>query len=274
MPVVSFAFGPDVDVQLEKPVPELNATDLKPPCTDTVKITDTMSRPWTMTKGPSPIALHTGIYKLHLEAQATLMSAELVDSVKLPAGVGEHEWIAAQVLGIFEEAEFVVSLLDDLCTEKSCPEMCAGKRVVYKWQDAEEYQKPTKLPACKYMNLLISHVKKTLGNEEIVPTDGRPFPKQFKDEMGILLKRLFRVYAHAYLHHFREIRELEAEAHLNFCFKHFMFFVKEFNLVNMEDMTPLAKLIEKFEAQHGCKAMKPPAESGLEEAINPKAKDL
>mmetsp|Transcript_156911 Transcript_156911/g.273126 ORF Transcript_156911/g.273126 Transcript_156911/m.273126 type:complete len:268 (+) Transcript_156911:96-899(+) len=265
MPVVTFAAVPDQrDAQLEKPVPVLNVDDLKPACTDTVKINETVSRPWTMTKGTSPIALHTGIYKLHLEAQATLNNAELNDSVKLPAGVGEDEWIAAQVLGIFEEVEFVVSLLDDLCTETSCPAMSAGKQVAYKWQDDEEYKVPTKMPACKYMNLLISYVKKTLGNEQIVPTDGSPFPKHFKEEMGIILKRLFRVYAHAYLHHFREIRELQAEAHLNFCFKHFMFFVKEFNLVKMEDMAPLAKLMQKFEAQHRCKDR---AESGLEAAL-------
>lgn len=39
-----------------------------------------------------------------------------------------------------------------------------------------------------------------------------------------IFKRLFRVYAHIYHTHFREVCVLEEEKHLNTCFKHFIFF--------------------------------------------------
>jgi len=60
------------------------------------------------------------------------------------------------------------------------------------------------------------------------------------------LKRLFRVYAHIYHQHFREVVELSEEAHLNTSFKHFIFFVKEFNLIDKKELVPLQELIDKL----------------------------
>lgn len=39
-----------------------------------------------------------------------------------------------------------------------------------------------------------------------------------------IYKRLFRVYAHIYHSHFKQVCSLDEEAHLNTCFKHFIFF--------------------------------------------------
>lgn len=64
--------------------------------------------------------------------------------------------------------------------------------------------------------------------------------------LGTIFKRLFRVLAFIYVHHFRRIQEQEEEAHLNAVFKHFLFFVDEFQLIDVREMTPLASLIEKF----------------------------
>lgn len=41
-----------------------------------------------------------------------------------------------------------------------------------------------------------------------------------------IFKRLFRVYAHIYHSHFKQVCSLGEEAHLNTCFKHFIFFVR------------------------------------------------
>lgn len=42
---------------------------------------------------------------------------------------------------------------------------------------------------------------------------------------------IFRIFAIIYHRHFTTIEKLDAAAHLNTCFKHFMFFVLEFSLV-------------------------------------------
>lgn len=73
---------------------------------------------------------------------------------------------------------------------------------------------------------------------------GTPFPKHFRKTVEVIFKRLFRVYAHIYHCHFDKIVGLGAEAHLNTCFKHFIFFVNEFKLVDVAELAPLQDLID------------------------------
>ena len=61
-----------------------------------------------------------------------------------------------------------------------------------------------------------------------------------------ILRRLFRVYAHVYHSHFEIICTLGEEAHLNTCFKHFVFFVVEFDLIEEKELAPLKDLIDSF----------------------------
>ncbi len=55
---------------------------------------------------------------------------------------------------------------------------------------------------------------------------GVPFPPNFLEVVKVIFKRLFRVYAHIYHSHFKNVCSLGAEAHLNTCFKHFMAFAQ------------------------------------------------
>ncbi|KAG9480414.1 hypothetical protein GDO78_012079 [Eleutherodactylus coqui] len=79
-----------------------------------------------------------------------------------------------------------------------------------------------------------------------VMSAGVPFPKNFMSVAKIILKRLFRVYAHIYHQHFDSVIQLQEEAHLNTSFKHFIFFVQEFNLIDRREQAPLQELIEKL----------------------------
>ena len=61
--------------------------------------------------------------------------------------------------------------------------------------------------------------------------------------------RMFRVFVHVYIHHFDRILELstlKAEAHGNTLFRHFYFFVKEFQLIEDKELEPLKELIERI----------------------------
>lgn len=55
---------------------------------------------------------------------------------------------------------------------------------------------------------------------------GEPFPPNFMDVVRTIFKRMFRVYAHIYHSHFKQVCSLGEEAHLNTCFKHFIIFIK------------------------------------------------
>ena len=62
------------------------------------------------------------------------------------------------------------------------------------------------------------------------------------------------MYAHIYLAHFSEVICLQEEAHLNTSFKHFVYFTKEFNLIDKKEFSPLSELIDKLVVNDRLKA--------------------
>jgi hypothetical protein len=98
-------------------------------------------------------------------------------------------------------------------------------------QDSVKYTKPTPMTAPEYIDILFEWAESQLNDENIFPIQfGQQFPKDFKKRVSTLFKRFFRVYAHIYHSHLSDIEKLGADAHLNTCFKHFMFFVLEFQV--------------------------------------------
>ena len=67
--------------------------------------------------------------------------------------------------------------------------------------------------------------------------------------IGVVFKRMFRIYAHVYHSHFHHIMSLGLEYHLNTCFKHFIYFVDQFKLVDAKELAPLGELIQQFRAK-------------------------
>jgi Mob1/phocein family len=66
-----------------------------------------------------------------------------------------------------------------------------------------------------------------LDDPKIFPQQyGAPFPPNFEEVVRTIFKRLFRVYAHMYHSHFKHVCALGEEAHLNTCFKHFVYFTQ------------------------------------------------
>ena len=180
----------------------------------------------------------------HLQSQETLGTSQLREAVKCPACIDQDTWIASQMKEIFLEVVRMVHFLSSFCDDSTCPHMCAGDSVEYKWAEADG--SVTSMPAARYMSRLIEEVDQRLIDQTLVPTDGSPMPPHLRPELEKMLRRLFRVYAHAYVHHFGTIQDCDAEAHVNCSFKHFLFFVLEFQLVKIEEMLPLEGLIRKF----------------------------
>ena len=126
-----------------------------------------------------------------------------------------------------------------------CKCMSAGDKYIYKWNDTT---KLLNLSAPEYIASLMIWIKGIIDNESIFPTKPNiPFEDNFINYINDIYKRLFRVYAHIYYHHFEYFINIHAEPHLNTCFKHFMYFVKEFNLIQDEkQLEPLIDLINKL----------------------------
>ncbi|SPQ93433.1 unnamed protein product (mitochondrion) [Plasmodiophora brassicae] len=189
--------------------------------------------------------------EMHLKAQATLGSGDMAMAVKLPKGEDMNEWLAVNTVDFYKYISLLYGTIAEFCTAESCPAMSAGDAFQYLWADGVKIKKPIKCSAPEYVDHLMSWVESQLNDEHIFPLQiGAPFPKNFQTQIiPTLFKRLFRVYAHLYHEHFTKMQALGAEAHLNTCFKHFMFFVREFNLIDKKEQEPLKDLIENLVSQ-------------------------
>lgn len=52
--------------------------------------------------------------------------------------------------------------------------MSGGSRYEYLWADGDKYKKPTKLPAPKYIELLMDWIESQINNEELFPVTTGP----------------------------------------------------------------------------------------------------
>lgn len=179
--------------------------------------------------------------------RATLGGGELQKSVQLPAGEDENEWIAVNTVHFYNAANMVYGACSEYCTEHACPVMTAGVKYEYLWKDGVRYKKPTRLSAPQYIDNLLNWVSEQISDPALFPVDdSAKFPRNFRAQVKVIFKRLFRLYAHVYYSHFDQLKAIGANAHLNTCFKHFVFFVQEFKLIDEEEMQPLKKLIDRF----------------------------
>eukprot|EP00475_Leptophrys_vorax_P035882 TRINITY_DN5973_c0_g2_i6.p1 TRINITY_DN5973_c0_g2~~TRINITY_DN5973_c0_g2_i6.p1 ORF type:complete len:162 (-),score=45.09 TRINITY_DN5973_c0_g2_i6:432-917(-) len=130
--------------------------------------------------------------------------------------------------------------------------MSAGPKFQYLWADGVKVKTPTSVSAPDYVDLLMSWVESQLNDEQLFPLQfGTPFPRNFLSIVKTIFKRLFRVYAHIYYLHYENIQALGAEAHLNTCFKHFILFVEEFDLIEDKEQAPLDEVIQKLLEKDG-----------------------
>mmetsp|Transcript_4027 Transcript_4027/g.5993 ORF Transcript_4027/g.5993 Transcript_4027/m.5993 type:complete len:238 (+) Transcript_4027:2-715(+) len=190
-------------------------------------------------------------YDLHKYADATLGAGNLADAVKLPEGEDINDWMAVNVTDFYNEISLLYGVLMDTCTPACCPTMTAGPKFEYKWADGVKVRKPIRCSAPKYIDYLMTWVQSTLDDEKMFPIRvGVPFPPNILDVIKTMFKRLFRVYAHMYICHFAALQEMGAEPHLNTCFRHFILFVREFDLIDRHELVPLGDLITKMVARN------------------------
>jgi len=180
-------------------------------------------------------------------AKTTLGSGNIKVAVQLPKGEDLNEWLAVNTVDFFNEISMFYGLLIEFCTKESCPVMCAGPAFEYLWADGVKVTTPVKLSAPDYVDNLMSWVESQLNDENIFPLQqGHSFPKNFKTIVAVILKRLFRVYAHIYHSHMEKVISLGGKAHLNTSFKHFVHFVNEFSLIDPKELEPMQEVIDRM----------------------------
>jgi len=183
--------------------------------------------------------------KQHIDA--TLGKGNIMEAVALPDGEDLKEWLAVNTVDFYNAISILYSTLEEFCTEISCEVMSAGAKYEYHWADGVKIKKPVRLSAPKYINALFDWIEEQIDNDKVFPQQfGCPFPANFLDVTKTIYKRLFRVYAHIYHSHFKQVCDLDELAHLNTCFKHFLYFTMHYKLVDEKELAPLRELIDQF----------------------------
>lgn len=167
----------------------------------------------------------------------------LAQAVKLPRDENINEWLAVHVVDFYNQINMLYGTITEFCSPKTCPRMTATSEYEYLWQDSN-LTKPVSVSAPKYVESLMLWIQSLLDDENIFPPMiNQPFPPQFQSLVKTIMKRLFRIYAHIYCHHFNEVIELGLNTLLNTSFKHFLLFSDEFNLIANKDFGPLQTLV-------------------------------
>eukprot|EP01129_Flabellula_baltica_P004769 TRINITY_DN1689_c0_g1_i1.p1 TRINITY_DN1689_c0_g1~~TRINITY_DN1689_c0_g1_i1.p1 ORF type:complete len:208 (+),score=44.59 TRINITY_DN1689_c0_g1_i1:115-738(+) len=169
-------------------------------------------------------------------------SSALQSEVLCPEGEDLNEWVAFNLIEFYDQVQLLFNCVRDFCTPDVCASMTAGK-YEYLWSEGK-HQKPVKCTAAEYVDLLLNWVQVFFEDETVFPGIDGDFPKNFMSIAKNIFRRLFRVYGHMYKSHSDEILELGITAHLNASFKHFVFFVREFNLISRKELAPLEDIIE------------------------------
>eukprot|EP01121_Diplochlamys_sp_Union-15-3_P006608 TRINITY_DN1709_c0_g2_i1.p1 TRINITY_DN1709_c0_g2~~TRINITY_DN1709_c0_g2_i1.p1 ORF type:complete len:213 (+),score=32.42 TRINITY_DN1709_c0_g2_i1:55-693(+) len=186
-------------------------------------------------------------YDLAQYAQSSLGSGNLKEAVQCPKEEDLNEWLAYNVIDFFNQVNMLYDSVNQFCTKESCPVMNAGPKYEYHWADGQTIKKAIKCSAPEYVEYLMTWIQKLLDNEKVFPSKvGNEFPKNFLTIIKNIFKRLFRVYAHLYLSHIKQIQDLQVDAHLNTSFKHFIHFVEHHQLIAEKEKAPLTDLIKKM----------------------------
>lgn len=168
----------------------------------------------------------------------------LNQAVKLPRGEDENEWLAVHCVDFYNQINMLYGTITEFCSPQSCPRMIATNEYEYLWS-FQKGQPPMAVSAPKYVECLMRWCQDQFDDETIFPAKlSGQFPPKFISRYVVqMLRRLFRVYAHIYCHHFNEILELNLQTVLNTSFRHFCLFAQEFELLRPADFGPLLELV-------------------------------
>lgn len=189
--------------------------------------------------------------EIHENTKKTLGSGNMREVVRLPCGEDRNEWFAANTVDFFNE----ISLIWGIVFETNLPIMQPGQGFPsgyeYRWADPAKGVRRCSAP--EYIENVMTWIEDQINNEQIFPsTADVPFPTNFESAIKQIYTRIFRVYAIIYYHHFNCLEQLGAQSHLNTAFKHFMYFVWEFDLIKGQEFGAIDVIVtevrRKYEA--------------------------
>ncbi|ORY89273.1 Mob1/phocein [Leucosporidium creatinivorum] len=177
---------------------------------------------------------HDRLYLCLPFVKAALVKGNFKTIVALPRYVDVNEWVAVNLVDLFNNLNLFYSVVTEFCTVENNPTMSAGPGMDYTWIDAN--RKRVKLPAPQYIDYVLTWVEGLIKDESVFPTKaGREFSPNFPSVARHIYTQLLRIFAHLYHAHYPIFLHLSSEGHLNSLFAHFLTFGREFDLLEEKE---------------------------------------
>eukprot|EP00871_Galdieria_phlegrea_P000081 jgi/Galph1/1073/GphlegSOOS_G5878.1 len=142
-----------------------------------------------------------------------------------------EEFVRKQVLRFVVQLNCFACFLGEVCNYNTCPQMSATKDVLYLCAAHERAQECC---AIDYISHCLDGATSLLTSEEVVSPNlvGKNQDVNLQN-FRLIMRRLYRLFAHAYYHHLDTFKKFEQETEL---FQHFCSFSSYFNLISPSDM--------------------------------------
>ncbi|GME99958.1 unnamed protein product [Ambrosiozyma monospora] len=168
--------------------------------------------------------------------------------VQLPKYVEESEWLALNTFEFYTHLNKFYGVISEYVTPDKYPTMNADPKTEYVW--VMPNGRTVSLPANQYIEYALTWISNKLNDQSTFPTKaGMAFPPGLLKDIKGICRQMFRIIAHIYYNHFEKIVHLSLEAHYISFFAHFISFIREFDLVEKQELEPLSALIENLEGQ-------------------------
>ncbi|GBG26974.1 MOB kinase activator 1A [Hondaea fermentalgiana] len=181
----------------------------------------------------------------------TLGSGNMRLAVEVPEGEDTNEWIAANTVDFYNELSLLYGLVADDARRFSAPGTGFPPNFEYRWQIGSG--KTVQVSSPEYVDYAMTWIEDQIDNEDIFPVSEEvDFPEDFIEfYVRDIFKKMFRIFAIIYHQHFEVIESLNAAAHINTTFKHFVFFMLEHHLVPEEkELLALKTPFDRYKAEY------------------------
>jgi len=200
---------------------------------------------------------HKKLSSLSQRTWHVLGSDNLKEAIKCPPAEDMNEWIAANTFDFLNEVNILWGNCIDPEAHNRYLEPGSGfpKGVTYRWSNDQD-----NLTAPEYVEIALIWVDDQCSNQDIFPDTEKEevkYPEDFVDNyVKEIFKKLFRVFCIFYWSYKDDMGE--NVAHLNTCFRHFIYFALHHGLLPDEkELQPIEKIVTRLKSDFARKSVLP-----------------
>ena len=171
----------------------------------------------------------TILYQQYIQQLVHRNPADIDEILRLPEGQDLGVWKVEHLRSFCMQLNRLAAKLQDCCHPETCNQMTATEQWIFL---CAAHKQPNECPAIDYTRHTLDNAASLLNSNKYFPS--RVTVKENSvAKLGSVCRRVYRIFSHAYYHHFQLFDEFERETHL--C-KRFSKFVTMYELMPKDSL--------------------------------------